>query len=373
MGVPPTAAEGCRAAASWSEETVSASCTTPATSVARCITLGRCSTKGDSGTIIEEQCGSSASATERTAYSCSSRSFDERARVAARARSRLSFPVRRIVPASTREVTRPRSRRTSISGVEPKIPSTWKVQHIGYSSASLCSGQRTSMAELAVALRSRASTTFSSLPSVILATASATTDIQASLLRDPSAKRMPTGASGGSASPRIGVAIPPDPFARGDTVVTQATSPRRPTITCGTLSTEFPGSSAKAKVPNATGPVPGSPTSSRTTARETVSVHHLSASANRVGPLVRMRAAIPQPTSPTPARSQQTGSSVGISASSDSACSSASARVRTTRRGTPYSGASTAPGLLLMARDTTRGLVELLDRQEVRILTWHYP
>ena len=89
VGVPPTAADGCRASASWSEETVSASCTTPATSVARCMTLGRCRTNGASGTFIDEQCGSRASATERTAYSCSSRSFDERASVAARARSRV--------------------------------------------------------------------------------------------------------------------------------------------------------------------------------------------------------------------------------------------------------------------------------------------
>ena len=131
VGVPPTAAEGCSASASWSDDTVAASWTTPATSVARCMTLGRCRTNGASGTFIEEQCGSRASATERTAYSCSSRSFEERARVAASARSRSSSPVRRIVPASTREVTRPRSRRTSISGVAPNMPSTWKVQHIG--------------------------------------------------------------------------------------------------------------------------------------------------------------------------------------------------------------------------------------------------
>ena len=131
VGVPPTAAEGCRDSASLSDETVAESCTTPATSVARCMTLGRCSTNGASGTFIDEQCGSSASATERTAYSCSSRSLDDRARVAASARSRSSSPVRRMVPASTRDVTRPRSRRTSISGVAPKSPSTWKVQHIG--------------------------------------------------------------------------------------------------------------------------------------------------------------------------------------------------------------------------------------------------
>ena len=95
---------------------------TPATSVARCMTLGRCSTNGASGTFIEVQCGASASATERTAYSCSSRSFDDRASEAASCRSWASSPVRRIVPASTREVTSPRSRRTSISGVAPNMP-----------------------------------------------------------------------------------------------------------------------------------------------------------------------------------------------------------------------------------------------------------
>ena len=101
---------------------------TPATSVARCMTLGRCSTNGDSGTLIEEQCGRRASATERTAYSCSSRSLLERASEPARARSCSSSPVRRMVPASTREVTRPFSSRTSISGVAPTRPSTAKTQ-----------------------------------------------------------------------------------------------------------------------------------------------------------------------------------------------------------------------------------------------------
>lgn len=114
VGVPPTAADGCSEAASVSAEASSA--LTAATSVARCMTLGRCSTKGASGTFIDEQCGARASATERTAYSCSSRSFDERAREAASARSLASSPVRRIVPASTREVMSPWSRRTSRLG-----------------------------------------------------------------------------------------------------------------------------------------------------------------------------------------------------------------------------------------------------------------
>ena len=42
-------------------------------------------------------------------------------------------------------MTRPRSRRTSISGVAPNMPSTWKVQHMGYVAARRCSGQRTSI------------------------------------------------------------------------------------------------------------------------------------------------------------------------------------------------------------------------------------
>ena len=187
VGVPPTAADGWSAAASWSDDTVAASWTTPATSVARCITLGRCSTNGDSGTFIDEQCGARASATERTAYSCSSRSFEERARVAARARSCSSSPVRWIVPASTREVTRPRSRRTSISGVAPKRLSTWNVQHIGYCSASRATGHRTSTGRSARATRSRASTTFSRSPALMRRTASATTDIHCAPSSEPSA------------------------------------------------------------------------------------------------------------------------------------------------------------------------------------------
>src|SRR5699024_11397963 len=60
----------------------------------------------------------------------------DRASEAASARSWVSSPVRRIVPAKTRDVTNPRSRRTSISGVAPKKPSTWKVQQAGYASDS---------------------------------------------------------------------------------------------------------------------------------------------------------------------------------------------------------------------------------------------
>ncbi len=129
VGVPHTAADGWSAAASPRDGVSSAS--TPVTSVARCMTFARCSTNGVSGTFIDVQCGASASATERTAYSCSSRSLLDRASDAARARSWSSSPVRRIVPASTRDVTRPFSRRTSISGVAPTSPSTLNVQQPG--------------------------------------------------------------------------------------------------------------------------------------------------------------------------------------------------------------------------------------------------
>ena len=50
-------------------------------------------------------------------------------------------------------------------------------------------------------------------------------------------------------------------------VVSQVTPARRPTTISGTTSTDSPGSSAKANVPKHTSPVPGSPTSLRTSAR----------------------------------------------------------------------------------------------------------
>src|SRR5450759_3700246 len=81
VGVPQTAAVGCRAAARARLDGP-APCSapvasTPVTSLARCSTFGRCSTNGTSGTFVDEQNGSSACATDATAYSCSSRSFEE--------------------------------------------------------------------------------------------------------------------------------------------------------------------------------------------------------------------------------------------------------------------------------------------------------
>ena len=103
----------------------------PVTSVAKCITLAKCKTKGASGTFVEEQNGSSASATERTANSCSSKSFEERARDPARAKSFESSPVFGIVPARTRDVTIPRESRKSNSGVAPIKPATEKTHVAG--------------------------------------------------------------------------------------------------------------------------------------------------------------------------------------------------------------------------------------------------
>ena len=71
---------------------------------------------------MEVQKGESASATERTAYSCSSKSFDERAKEPASARSRSSSPVLRIVPARMREVMSDLLSLTKSSGVAPTSP-----------------------------------------------------------------------------------------------------------------------------------------------------------------------------------------------------------------------------------------------------------
>src|SRR3546814_4148917 len=88
-------------------------------------------------------------------------------------------------------------------------------------------------------------------------------------------------------------------------------------MTRGSTRTESPGSLAKAKLPKATGPVPGSLTSLVTSLRATVSVHHLAASEKRVVPEVRTAAATPQPTIPSPLRIQLTGLSAGTTERSE--------------------------------------------------------
>ena len=152
------------------------------------MTLARCNTKGDSGTFVDEQNGSSASATERTAYSCSSRSFDERARDAASAKSFASSPVFGIVPARTRDVTIPRDKRSKSSGVAPTRPSTANVHVDGYSDASLARMGRASISALVVARRSLARTTLSTFVVSIRVIACATRSFHAAVLMLPSPK-----------------------------------------------------------------------------------------------------------------------------------------------------------------------------------------
>ena len=271
-----------------------------------------------------EQCGSSASATERTAYSCSSRSFDDRARVAASARSRSSSPVRRMVPASTREVTRPRSRRTSISGVAPNMPSTWKVQHMGYVAARRCSGQRTSIGSSAVATRSRASTTFSRSPAPIRETASATTDIHCSPLRAPSAKLHGRGGAGSAVTAAERVGDLADGGQPGAVAAAADDDPRQHQHRLAGLvgERERPEADrAGAGLADLVGHL-GARRSSRTTTWRR----------RRTGsdPTCGSSAATPQPTRPSPRRSQVTGASAG-SRSTSSPAGRSSATVRATR------------------------------------------
>ena len=86
---------------------------------------------------MDEQNGARASATDLTAYSCSSKSFEDFARDAASAKSLSSSPVFLIVPASTLEVTRDLLNRTNNSGVAPTKPSTKNNQVDGYSISNL--------------------------------------------------------------------------------------------------------------------------------------------------------------------------------------------------------------------------------------------
>ena len=147
---------------------------TPVTSVAKCMTFERCKTKGDSGTLVDEQNGAKASATDRTAYSCSSKSLEDLASDAARVKSRSSSPLLRIVPARTREVTKDLFRRTSNSGVAPINPSTKNNQVDGYSISNRFRRFRALISLFDFAVKSRASTTFSKSPSLIDLIAAAT-------------------------------------------------------------------------------------------------------------------------------------------------------------------------------------------------------
>ena len=93
-----------------------------------------------------------------------------------------------MVPAKTREVTIPRESRTSNSGVAPTRPSTANVHVVGYSAASFFRMGRGSISESAVAMRSRARTTFSTEVLLTRLTASATRFIHSAEVKVPSPK-----------------------------------------------------------------------------------------------------------------------------------------------------------------------------------------
>src|SRR5258708_33367795 len=88
-------------------------------------------------------------------------------------------------------------------------------------------------------------------------------------------------------------------------VVSQLRPALRPSSTAGTTSTEPSDVGSKVKLPNATGPEPGTPTSSQTSALSNSSRSHFSPAANRSCPAVSVTfATVPQPTMPSPRRTQ---------------------------------------------------------------------
>ena len=205
VGVPQTAADGCNLSKIVKASTLFLlSISAPVTSVARCITFAKCNTKGDSGTLVDVQNGSSASATERTAYSCSSRSLEDLARDAASAKSFSSLPVLLIVPARTREVTIPRDRRSRSSGVAPTKPSIAKIQVEGYSVLKLRNNFRASIGRCELIRKSRARTTFSRLVDSISLIACVTRNCHSDGLSEPSPQLNSASASVGTSSKSFG-------------------------------------------------------------------------------------------------------------------------------------------------------------------------
>ena len=91
-----------------------------------------------------------------------------------------------MVPASTRDVTIPRFKRSKSSGVAPINPATLNTHVDGYAAERFRSADRSSITCAEVADRSRARTTFSISPLCIFATACATRVIQCSLAKSSS-------------------------------------------------------------------------------------------------------------------------------------------------------------------------------------------
>ena len=119
-GVPHTAAVGCRAAASCRADACSLStppdpaariaASRPVTCVARCCTLASRSSDGSASMSSRSQNGASALRTSATAYRCSSTSLADASSAAPSLASSASLRPRRVVPASTSELTAASSR-----------------------------------------------------------------------------------------------------------------------------------------------------------------------------------------------------------------------------------------------------------------------
>src|SRR4051812_34895917 len=159
----------------------------------------------------------------------------------------------------------------------------------------------------------------------------------------PSAKATWAGAGGGSWSAGSTCA---GRWAPTPMVVSHHRPPRRPTTTSGTTSVAPAVDPAENETdPKATGPVPGSRTSSRTTACATTSSHHRPAWTKRSSPSASNVRARPQPTSPDPPRTHDTTSTASVAGRSDrSGPGSSTATVRATRGAGSPAGEGSGPG-----------------------------
>ena len=245
------------------------------------MTLGRCRTKGASGTFIDEQCGARASATERTAYSCSSRSLR---RSGERGRERQVLVV--VAGPPDRPGEHPR-------GDEPLVAAHEQLRggahETGRPRRPRCSRSAPRAGAAATAGRSarrrwrrgrgpgrpcRARPRRSGPPPPRRSARSRPGTPVRRQTRPPSAPRDRLRRQGLRPAAAAGPA---------ETWVSQVRPSRRPTIVDGTM--RWAGSaevSEKGIEPKHTSPDPGRPTSSRTTACRVISRHQASASANLV-------------------------------------------------------------------------------------------
>jgi hypothetical protein len=143
-----------------------------------------------------------------------------------------------------------------------------------------------------------------SRPDRIRLTAVATARSQSGAGRLPSCQRTSDGAVSGRAGQSESAGSP--------IVVSHACPERRPSTAAGTIRTEPSQVESKVKLPNATGPEPGMTTWSSIVARSNSSRSHFSAAVNRSSPAGSViRAASPQPTSPSPWRTQASAAGPG--------------------------------------------------------------